>query len=67
MVSDRAIATLVIFILSIIFVIYPVSIPIRLPHLGKRRIHINLTTAPILAIAILWASQCLGPQQVRPE
>ncbi|KAJ7094013.1 hypothetical protein B0H15DRAFT_831589 [Mycena belliarum] len=52
--------TLVIFVLSIIFVIYPVEFKIR-----HRRIPLNLTTAPILAIAILWASQCLGPTQIR--
>ncbi|KAF7343482.1 Arsenical pump membrane protein [Mycena venus] len=58
-----SIVTLVFFILSIVFVIYPVKIKIRrkrIPH-----IPINLTTAPILAIAILWASQCLGPTQIR--
>lgn len=58
-----AIATLVIFILSIGFVIRPVSITthIRLiPH-----VPLNLTTAPILAIAILWASQCIDPAVIR--
>ncbi|KAG6809863.1 hypothetical protein H0H92_014369, partial [Tricholoma furcatifolium] len=29
------------------------------------RFPINLTTAPILAIAILWAAQCLGPSVIR--
>ncbi|KAJ7704296.1 hypothetical protein B0H17DRAFT_1039190 [Mycena rosella] len=55
-----SIVTLVIFILSIIFVIYPVAFRVR-----GRRIPLNLNTAPILAIAILWASQCLGPTQIR--
>ncbi|KAJ6591098.1 hypothetical protein DFH09DRAFT_1138567 [Mycena vulgaris] len=55
-----SIVTLVIFILSIIFVIYPVEFRIR-----HKRIPLNLTTAPILAIAILWAAQCLGPTQIR--
>ncbi|KAJ7164985.1 hypothetical protein C8R46DRAFT_1097787 [Mycena filopes] len=55
-----SIVTLIIFFLSITFVIYPVTIRIR-----RARIPINLTTAPILAIAILWASQCLGPTQIR--
>ncbi|KAI6000789.1 hypothetical protein EDD15DRAFT_2508366 [Pisolithus albus] len=58
-----AIATLVIFIVSIGFVIHPVSIPTRnrsIPHL-----HVNLTTAPILAIAILWASQCIDAAVIR--
>ncbi|TDL18740.1 hypothetical protein BD410DRAFT_792922 [Rickenella mellea] len=61
MVTGSSIATLVVFILSIIFVIHPVTI--SLPHLP--RLHVNLTTAPIIAIAILWAAQCLGPSQIR--
>ncbi|RDB19705.1 Arsenical pump membrane protein [Hypsizygus marmoreus] len=65
MITRFSIVTLVIFLLSTIFVIQPVSFPIRLPYLGRKRIWINLTTAPILAIAILWASQCLGATQVR--
>ncbi|KIJ63952.1 hypothetical protein HYDPIDRAFT_112439 [Hydnomerulius pinastri MD-312] len=62
MTSGYAIATLVVFIISIIFVIHPVSIPTprRIP-----RIPINLTTAPILAIALLWAAQCLDPAVIR--
>lgn len=64
MVSGSAIATLVLFILSIILVIQPVAIPI--PFLRrKRHFPFNLTTAPIIAIAILWAAQCLGPREVR--
>ncbi|KAF8920781.1 hypothetical protein CPB85DRAFT_1372815 [Mucidula mucida] len=65
MITRFSIVTLVIFVLSITFVIYPVSFPIRLPYLGRRRIPINLATAPIFAIAILWASQCLGATQIR--
>ncbi|CAA7262487.1 unnamed protein product [Cyclocybe aegerita] len=65
MVSGSAIATLVVFILSIICVIYPFSLPIFLPYLGRKRIYINLTTAPILAILVLWAAQCLGPRNIR--
>ncbi|KAJ7481616.1 hypothetical protein FB451DRAFT_1236608 [Mycena latifolia] len=59
-VTRFSVVTLVIFVLSIFFVIYPVEFRIR-----RRRIPLNLTTAPILAIAILWASQCLGPTQIR--
>ncbi|KAJ3561049.1 hypothetical protein NP233_g10436 [Leucocoprinus birnbaumii] len=63
---DRfSIVTLIFFFLSTVFVIVPIKIPIRLPYLGRRNIPINLNTAPILAIAILWASQCLGPEQIR--
>jgi len=60
MVSGSAIATLVVFILSITFVIVPVSIPLR-PFAPQIRIPINLTTAPIVAIAALWAAQCIDP------
>jgi hypothetical protein len=63
---DRfSIVTLIFFFLSTIFVIQPVKIPIRLPYLGRHRLPIGLNTAPILAIAILWASQCLGPREIR--
>ncbi|KAJ7198822.1 hypothetical protein GGX14DRAFT_468986 [Mycena pura] len=65
MITGSSIATLVIFVFSIAFVIHPLSIPIRLPHIGHKHIQLNLTTAPILAIAILWAAQCLGPSQIR--
>jgi Na+/H+ antiporter NhaD/arsenite permease-like protein len=58
MITRFSIATLVVFIISIFFVIVPVRIP-------KTRFPINLTTAPILAIAILWAAQCLGPSVIR--
>ncbi|KAG9311167.1 hypothetical protein JVU11DRAFT_8234 [Chiua virens] len=62
MTSGYAIATLVLFIISIFFVIRPISIPTlrSIP-----RIPINLLTAPILAIAILWAAQCLDPTVIR--
>ena len=63
-ISGQAIATLIIFIISIVFVIYPVSFPVTLPYLGRKRIYINLTTAPIVAILVLWAAQCLGPRVV---
>ncbi|KAJ7139054.1 hypothetical protein C8R44DRAFT_300278 [Mycena epipterygia] len=65
MITGFSIATLVIFICSIAFVIHPLSVPIRLPYVGHKRLSLNLTTAPILAIAILWAAQCLGPSQIR--
>ncbi|KAJ7148656.1 hypothetical protein C8R43DRAFT_513606 [Mycena crocata] len=65
MITGFSIATLVVFIFSIALVITPLSIPIRLPYIGHKRILLNLTTAPILAIAILWAAQCLGPSQIR--
>ncbi|KAG7445231.1 uncharacterized protein BT62DRAFT_933041 [Guyanagaster necrorhizus] len=65
MITRFSIVTLIFFILSITFVIYPVSFTLRIPYLGRRKIPINLATAPILAIAILWASQCLGATQIR--
>ncbi|KIK27833.1 hypothetical protein PISMIDRAFT_7832 [Pisolithus microcarpus 441] len=61
--DGSAIATLVIFIVSIGFVIHPVSIPTRVRSIP--RVHLNLTTAPILAIAILWASQCIDSAVIR--
>ncbi|KAF4607530.1 hypothetical protein EYR38_001602 [Pleurotus pulmonarius] len=65
MITGRSVATLVIFIISIIFVIRPVSFHVQLPYLGRRRVGLGLATAPIIAIAILWAAQCLGPAQIR--
>ncbi|KAJ7654801.1 hypothetical protein B0H17DRAFT_1099601 [Mycena rosella] len=65
MITGFSIATLVIFICSIAFVIHPLSVPIRLPYIGHKRVHLNLTSAPIFAIAVLWAAQCLGPTQIR--
>ncbi|KAJ3794877.1 hypothetical protein GGU11DRAFT_269359 [Lentinula aff. detonsa] len=65
MITRFSIVTLILFILSIALVIRPISIPIRLPRLGRRKIPIDLTTTPPAIIAILWASQCLGPTQIR--
>ena len=65
MVNRFSIVTLVFFFLSTIFVIQPVSFHVPLPVLGKRRITIGLMTAPIFAIAVLWASQCIGATQIR--
>ncbi|KAK0205523.1 hypothetical protein DFS33DRAFT_1474222 [Desarmillaria ectypa] len=65
MITRFSIVTLIIFILSITFVIYPISFTLRIPYLGRKKIPIDLATAPILAIAILWASQCLGATQIR--
>lgn len=65
MVSGSSVATLVLFIFSIVCVIYPFSFLVLLPYLGRKRIYVNLTTAPIIAIAILWAAQCLGPSVIR--
>jgi len=65
MIDGHAIATLVVFIVSIFFVIVPVRIPLPRSQRFPSHIPINLTTAPILAIAILWAAQCLGPSVIR--
>ena len=62
MTSGYAIVTLVVFIVSIFFVIHPIKIPTPRP---LRRIPINLTTAPILAIALLWAAQCIDLAVIR--
>lgn len=63
MTNGYSIATLVAFIISIVFVIQPVSIPTRISLLP--RLPLNLTTAPILAIAILWAAQCINPTVIK--
>ncbi|KIK68372.1 hypothetical protein GYMLUDRAFT_35780 [Collybiopsis luxurians FD-317 M1] len=60
-----SILSLIFFILSIALVIHPLSFSVPLPRVGKRKISLNLTTAPIIAIAILWVAQCLGPTQIR--
>jgi Na+/H+ antiporter NhaD/arsenite permease-like protein len=65
MIDGPAIATLVVFIVSIFFVIVPIRIPLPRSKRLPSHIPINLTTAPILAIAILWAAQCLGPSVIR--
>jgi Na+/H+ antiporter NhaD/arsenite permease-like protein len=65
MIDGFAIATLVVFIISIFFVIVPVRIPLPRSQRFPTYIPINLTTAPILAIAILWAARCLGPSVIR--
>ncbi|KAF8902613.1 hypothetical protein CPB84DRAFT_1678679 [Gymnopilus junonius] len=63
---DRfSIVTLIFFFISTIFVIHPYSFHVRLPWIGRTRLTIGLMTAPIIAIAILWAAQCLGPTQIR--
>ncbi|KAF8153210.1 hypothetical protein B0H34DRAFT_662887 [Crassisporium funariophilum] len=60
-----SIVTLVLFFLSTVFVIQPVSFHVRLPLIGRTKITIGMMTAPILAIGILWAAQCLGATQIR--
>jgi Na+/H+ antiporter NhaD/arsenite permease-like protein len=65
MVTGSAIATLVLFVTSMFFVIFPMQIPLRRIGLSDTRIHINLSTAPILTIAILWVSKCIGATVIR--
>ncbi|KAF7985519.1 hypothetical protein HWV62_3741 [Athelia sp. TMB] len=62
MITRFSIVTLIFFIISIIFVIVPVHLPIPFT---RHRFPLNLTTAPILAIAILWAAQCVDPAVIR--
>lgn len=66
MITGYSIATLVLFFVSTFFVIYPFSFKIPIPW-TKRRIpvRLDLNTVPIPIIAILWAAQCLGPEQIR--
>lgn len=65
MITRFSIVTLVFFIISIFFVIVPVRIPLPRFKGLPNHLPLNLSTAPIIAIAILWASQCLGPAQIR--
>lgn len=62
MINRFSIVTLIFFIISIFFVIVPVGIPLPFT---RHRLPLNLTTAPIIAIAILWASQCIGASVIR--
>ena len=64
-INGFSIATLVLFILSSIFVIRPISFHVRLPSIGRVKISIGLMTAPIIAILLLWAARCIGPNQIR--
>ncbi|KAF8996988.1 hypothetical protein BDQ17DRAFT_1249106 [Cyathus striatus] len=65
MITRFAIVTLILFFISTILVIYPVSFKFPIPYIGRKRITIGLTTAPIITIAVLWASQCIGGTQIR--
>jgi len=58
-------ATLVLFFISIVFVIHPLSLHVRIPVIGRTKITIGLMTSPLICIAILWAAQCLGATQIR--
>ena len=64
-INGFAIATFLIFFLSTIFVIQPLSFHVPLPFIGRTRVTIDFMTAPILAILILWAAQCIGPTEIR--
>ena len=65
MIGSKAIGTLVAFIVSIFFVIHPIYPP-PVPYTrGWLRIPINLTTAPIVAIFILWAAKCIDGTVIR--
>ncbi|TFK29545.1 hypothetical protein FA15DRAFT_631986 [Coprinopsis marcescibilis] len=64
-ITPYSIVTLVFFFVSTVFVIRPVSIRVPFPFIGRRRLTLGLTWAPILTIALLWAAQCLGPDQIR--
>ncbi|KAF5350583.1 hypothetical protein D9756_008764 [Leucocoprinus leucothites] len=59
-----SILTLTLFLLPVPFTLHPVKIPVPLPFLGWRTLPIDLYSAPIFAIVVLWALQCLGIEQV---
>jgi len=64
-ISGFAIATLILFFISTFFVIQPLSFHVPLPIIGRTRITIGMMTAPIIAILILWAAQCIGATEIR--
>lgn len=66
-ISREEIATLVVFIISIVFVIQRVDLPLpaRFQFFGRKSLPISLTTAPIAAILILWAAQCIDAGVIR--
>ena len=64
-INGFSIATLVLFFLSTIFVINPISFHVRLPVIRRTKVTIGLMTAPILTILLLWAAQCIGANQIR--
>jgi hypothetical protein len=66
-IDGYSIATLVLFFVSTFFVIRPVSFRVHVPFYPKFSVKITLgmMTAPIIVICILWASQCIGPTQIR--
>jgi Na+/H+ antiporter NhaD/arsenite permease-like protein len=63
--SSRADATLALFILSILCVIRPFKHNLRWIGLPRVHIPIDLLTASIVIIALLWASKCIGATQIR--
>ncbi|KZV92285.1 hypothetical protein EXIGLDRAFT_675295 [Exidia glandulosa HHB12029] len=68
MIDRFSIVTLVLFAISIYFVISPVSLPVPLSRrIFKRplRLRIDLITAPFAAVCILWASGCIDSTVVR--
>ncbi|PPQ75296.1 hypothetical protein CVT24_007519 [Panaeolus cyanescens] len=63
---DRfSIVTIIFFFISQLLVIFPFSFHVPLPKVGRTKFTIGLMGAPLLTIAILWASQCLGATQIR--
>ena len=64
-INGFAIATLILFFISTFFVIQPLSFHVPLPIIGRTRITIGMMTAPIIAILILWAAQCIGATEIR--
>jgi len=52
-------------LLSTLFVIKPFSSHVPVPMLGRKKVTLGLMTAPIIAVCILWASECIGATQIR--
>lgn len=67
MIDRFSIVTLVLFIVSIAFVIQSWSFTVLLPWNRKRRIRLTLDflTAPLIIVFVLWAAQCIDAEVVR--
>jgi hypothetical protein len=65
-IDGYSIATLVLFLLSNLFVINPISFELPLHQIpGPIVLTLDLNSAPIIVIGILWASGSIGAAQIR--
>ena len=64
--SDSYINTFVLFILSTIFIVQPLSWDVPLPIIGRSKITVDLMTAPMITTLLLCLMQCIGITPARP-